>query len=74
MISLNLLELLVCLYLARSFENLNKITTFLIILDQKKDTVICGWAVPPMINVKWFFNLLKWNEPFFAGVDTVHSL
>lgn len=50
MISLNLLGFLVCLYLALNFENIDKITTVLIILDQKKDTGICGWIVPPVIN------------------------
>lgn len=55
MISLNLLGLLACLYLALNFESLNKITTVLIILDQKKDTGICRWNVPPVINVKLLF-------------------
>lgn len=63
MISLNSLRLLACLYLALNFENLNKITNVLIMLDQKKkDTGVCGWIVPPVVNVKWFFKLLKWNE------------
>lgn len=43
MISLNSLRLLACLYLALNFENLNKITNVLIMLDQKKkDTGVCG--------------------------------
>lgn len=50
-ISLNLLELLVCLYLALNFENVNEITIVLIALDQKKDSNL--WvSCPPMINVK----------------------
>lgn len=69
MISLNLLGLLVCLYLALNFENLHKITTVLVTLDQKEDTSICVWIMPVVINVTLFYKLLYWDEIFLVQIQ-----
>lgn len=58
MISLNLLGFLVCPYLALKFEKIHKITAVWVILDEKKDTSICVWNMPAVINIKLFRKLL----------------